>query len=149
MALAPKLEAPRRKTRGTRLKPVALRQKNSRHSPKNSCHSCLNSWHPPKNPWHSHKTSQHSNATHVSAEHCISKSNRPDDVRKRLETITPKRPAGGLDSMGTRSRSAVGAGGRPERAERPERGAAGRSLSGRLDGARRPSAFGVQRRSPQ
>jgi len=85
----------------------------------------------------------------ISAEHCISKSNRPDDVRKRLETITPKRPAGGLDSMGTRSRSAVGAGGRPERAERPERGAAGRSLSGRLDGARRPSAFGVQRRSPQ
>jgi twitching motility protein PilT len=46
----------------------------------------------------------------ITAEDCISKANRPDDVRRRIETIKPKRQASGLDPMGQRSPATAGAG---------------------------------------
>ncbi|MFN3242608.1 MAG: type IV pilus twitching motility protein PilT [Planctomycetota bacterium] len=51
----------------------------------------------------------------ISADDCIAKANRPDDVRRRMETVKPKaQPSSSLDTMGagTRQRPApVGAGG--------------------------------------
>jgi len=47
----------------------------------------------------------------ITGDDCIAKANRPDDVRKRMETIKPKQQqVSGLDSMGTRQRAPVGAG---------------------------------------
>ena len=44
----------------------------------------------------------------ITADDCVTKANRPDDVRRRLDTVQPKKQAAGLDTMG--QRTPVGAG---------------------------------------
>lgn len=45
----------------------------------------------------------------ITADDCISKANRPDDVRRRIETVTPKKQASSLETMGQRAPAAAGA----------------------------------------
>lgn len=57
----------------------------------------------------------------ITSDNCISKANRPDDVRRRIDTVTPKKQASGLDSMGQRAPATAGVAGS---------GAAGGGMSG-------------------
>ncbi|MFT6081397.1 MAG: twitching motility protein PilT [Planctomycetota bacterium] len=45
----------------------------------------------------------------ITSDDCISKANRPDDVRRRIETVTPKKQATNLDTMGQRASAAPAA----------------------------------------
>ena len=45
----------------------------------------------------------------ISADDCIAKANRPDDVRRRIDTIKPKQQANSLDTMGARPKASAGA----------------------------------------
>ena len=86
----------------------------------------------------------------ITADDCIAKSNRPDDIRRRIETVKPKQQASSLDSMGMRQRTPVAAGARegsemapsPSREAAPaQRPTAQRPRSG-VTGGRPQSAFG-------
>ena len=45
----------------------------------------------------------------ITEDDCVAKANRPDDVRRRIETITPKQQASSLDTMGQRASAPAGA----------------------------------------
>ena len=45
----------------------------------------------------------------ITADDCIAKANRPDDVRRRIETVKPKKQASSLDTMGQRAPAGAGA----------------------------------------
>ena len=75
----------------------------------------------------------------ISADACIAKSNRPDDIRRRIDSVKPEHPGRALESMGMRARSSATG----------ERGATGVSAGVRSNGGRKPSAFGLHRRADQ
>ena len=45
----------------------------------------------------------------ITADDCIAKANRPDDVRRRIDTVQPKQQAPSLEGLGHRAPTAVGA----------------------------------------
>jgi twitching motility protein PilT len=47
----------------------------------------------------------------ISSDNCISKANRPDDVRRRIDTVTPKKQVSSLDPMGQRASATAGVAG--------------------------------------
>jgi len=47
----------------------------------------------------------------ITSDNCIAKANRPDDVRRRIDTITPKKQVSGIDSMGQRAPATAGVAG--------------------------------------
>jgi twitching motility protein PilT len=57
----------------------------------------------------------------ITSDDCIVKANRPDDVRRRIETVTPKKRASNMDTMGQRA---------PATAAAPSSGASGGSMAG-------------------
>ena len=78
----------------------------------------------------------------ITGDDCIAKANRPDDVRRRLGDISPKAPAGGLDSMGIGKRPASAPAASPEPAAAPM-GTTGNAGAGAGAPAPRPKVAGV------